>query len=157
MSQTAAYLLDTNILLRDADTASADHTKARGAIVALARDGARLCITPQVLIEFWAVATRPLKDNGLAMSAAAVDNHLAAYLATFEMMPDTAAIFLQWRRLANAYSPQGKPTHDARLVAVMKAHGLTHLLTFNARHFRRFQVEGIQVLDPQVLAAGNEA
>ena len=32
----------------------------------------------------------------------------------------------------------GKQAHDARLVAAMIAHRLTHLLTFNTDDFKRF-------------------
>jgi predicted nucleic acid-binding protein len=35
---------------------------------------------------------------------------------------------------------------DDRLVAVMQAHGLTHLLTLDPAHFRRFP--GLTVVDP---------
>jgi predicted nucleic acid-binding protein len=150
MSGVLAWLLDTNILLRDADTTSAHHAAARAALLALAGSGARLCITPQVLIEFWAVASRPIADNGLALDAATIERHLSAYLAAFEMVSDTPAIFDEWRRLANGYAPQGKTTHDTRLVAVMKAHNIGGILTFNTRHFRRFaEGENIVVLDPQ--------
>lgn len=143
------YLLDTNILLRDTDTAGAQHGTARAALLKLAGDGAPLFVTPQVLIEFWAVASRPTKDNGLALGAPEIERRIAAYLAAFDFAPDTAAIFEEWRRLANTYTPQGKPTHDARLVAAMKVHGLTHILTFNAKDFRRYEAgENILVIEP---------
>jgi hypothetical protein len=44
----------------------------------------------------------------------------------------------------------GKNAHDARLVAAMRVHGLTHLLTFNAQDFRRYP--GINVVTPGDLA-----
>ena len=43
----------------------------------------------------------------------------------------------------------GKSAHDARLVAAMEPHGLTHLLTFNLADFRRYS--NIQLLDPAVV------
>lgn len=49
-----------------------------------------------------------------------------------------------------AYACQGKVAHDARYVAAMRAHGLTHLLTFNGADFARFP--GITVLDPHTVA-----
>lgn len=45
----------------------------------------------------------------------------------------------------------GKNAHDARLVAAMLAHGLTHLLTFNAADFRRFTA--VTVADPSGVLA----
>jgi predicted nucleic acid-binding protein len=32
----------------------------------------------------------------------------------------------------------GKQAHDARIVAAMKVHGVTHLLTFNTDDFKRY-------------------
>jgi hypothetical protein len=44
----------------------------------------------------------------------------------------------------------GKQVHDARLVAVCHAHGVSHLLTFNVGHFTRLAAfgPGLVVLDP---------
>ena len=41
----------------------------------------------------------------------------------------------------------GKQAHDTRLVAAMLAHGLTDLLTFDVRDFKRFTE--ITVVNPQ--------
>lgn len=143
------YLLDTNVLLRDTDQSSAQHETARTALLNLASTAAPLFVASQVLVEFWAVASRPMKENGLSLGAPEIERRIAAYLTAFDFVPDTSAIFDEWRRLANAYAPQGKPTHDARLVAAMKVHGLTHILTFNAKDFRRYEAgENIAVVEP---------
>lgn len=145
----ARYLLDTNILLRDTNESSAQHETARAALLKLASAGAQLFVAPQILIEFWAVASRPTKDNGLALDAPEIEKRIAAYLAAFDFAPDAPVIFDEWRRLANIYAPQGKPTHDARLVAAMKVHGIKNILTFNAKDFRRYEAsENIVVVEP---------
>jgi predicted nucleic acid-binding protein len=46
---------------------------------------------------------------------------------------------------------RGAKVHDARLAAVMQAHGLTRILTFNAADFRRYS--DITVLDPSSFAS----
>src|SRR3954471_6267808 len=43
-----------------------------------------------------------------------------------------------WEQLVTGTPVVGKNGHDARLVAAMTVHGLTHLLTFNAQDFRQF-------------------
>ena len=63
-----AHLLDTNILVRLANTADAKHAEAAWAVVELHRRGEVLHVTAQVLIEFRNVATRPLALNGLGLS-----------------------------------------------------------------------------------------
>jgi hypothetical protein len=62
------YLVDSNILLRLVQKNSPMHPDARKAIFMLRKEGALLCIIPQNLIEFWAVATRPISSNGLGLS-----------------------------------------------------------------------------------------
>ena len=44
----------------------------------------------------------------------------------------------------------GKKAHDARLVAAMNLHGITHIVTFNSDDFARDA--GITVIHPQGLA-----
>ena len=43
-----------------------------------------------------------------------------------------------WERLVISTPVVGKNGHDARLVAAMTVHRLTHLLTFNAQDFRQY-------------------
>ena len=66
----SSYLVDTNILLRSADRSHPSSTSATNAIEILLRRGEQLYITPQNLIEFWNVATRPREKNGLGYSIA---------------------------------------------------------------------------------------
>lgn len=47
---------------------------------------------------------------------------------------------------------KGKNAHDARLVAAMVRHGLTHILTFNAQDFSRYR--GITIDDARCAPAG---
>jgi predicted nucleic acid-binding protein len=42
----------------------------------------------------------------------------------------------------------GKPTHDVRLVALMKAHSLERLLTLNPADFKRFDIEIVTPTQP---------
>ena len=58
------YLLDTNVVLRLMDRHAPEHLVCRRAIERLRIQGESLCLAPQVLVEFWAVATRPPQNNG---------------------------------------------------------------------------------------------
>jgi hypothetical protein len=55
-------------------------------------------------------------------------------------------IYGAWERLVTSTPVVGKNGHDARLVAAMMAHGLAHLLTFNAQDFRPYP--GITAVTP---------
>ena len=61
-------LLDTNILLRNARVTDPDFATVDTAINKLHADGEILCVVPQNIYEFWAVATRPAVANGLGLS-----------------------------------------------------------------------------------------
>jgi predicted nucleic acid-binding protein len=54
-----AYLIDTTILARLANATDAQHAVAARAVLELHRRGEELNVTPQVLVEFRNVATRP--------------------------------------------------------------------------------------------------
>jgi predicted nucleic acid-binding protein len=56
----------------------------------------------------------------------------------FPLLTDTSDVLVHWLQLVQTNAVSGKRVHDARLVAVMKAHGVTHLMTFNQEHFRCF-------------------
>lgn len=52
-------LLDTNILLRMAQPRSPHHQTAIHAVLELHQRGVHLFLVPQILYEFWVVATHP--------------------------------------------------------------------------------------------------
>jgi predicted nucleic acid-binding protein len=54
------------------------------------------------------------------------------------LLADSEAVYHEWRRLVLAHSVSGVKVHDARLVAAMSVHGVTHLLTLNPEDFKRY-------------------
>ena len=64
----------------------------------------------------------------------------------FTLLPDSPDAFQRWRRLVVAHEVKGAKVHDARLAAIMHAHGISQILTFNAADFRRYN--DVTVLDP---------
>jgi predicted nucleic acid-binding protein len=145
-----AHLLDTNILVRLANAADALHTEATRAVMELHRRGEVLHLTPQVLIEFRNVATRPAALNGLGLSTVDAEAQAAGFEAKFPLLADNPDIFPAWKALVSGLGVIGKQVHDARLAAVCHAHKVTHLLTFNVTHFIRMAGFGpvIVVVDP---------
>lgn len=145
-----SYLLDTNILVRLANSADALYPAALRAVTALHHLGETIHITPQNLVEFRGVATRPIPANGLGLAPAAVETKAEGFEQKFALLADTPDIFPTWKSLVNAASVIGKQVHDARLVAVCHVHSVSHLLTFNTAHFARFASvgKGIVAVDP---------
>lgn len=98
-----ACLSDTNCLLRWSQPDHPQHAVAAAAIKALQQQGTLVYITPQNLIEFWNVATRPLDRNGFGLTPAEADTLVTRAESLFPMAPDTAAITPRgdiWSRLS---------------------------------------------------------
>ena len=148
-----SYLLDTNILVRLADKFDARHEMTTDALRLLRGRGELLQVTSQVLIEFRNVATRPVQVNGLGFSAIEAETDATQFAALFPLLDDIPAIFPAWKRIVATLGVVGKQVHDARLVAVCHAHGVTHLVTFNGAHFARLAgvSPGLVVVDPAVV------
>ena len=88
-----SLLLDTNVLLRYVEKGAADQVAARETVDALLQRGDDLCVTPQVLIEFWVVVTRPVGVNGFGWTTAAASAAVRDFLATFRLLPDGPRVF----------------------------------------------------------------
>jgi hypothetical protein len=97
-----------------------------------------ICLVPQVLYEFWVVATRPAASNGLRFSPEATLNDLRRARQLFRLLLDERGLYPIWEKQVVEHRVCGKSAHDARLVAAMARHGIRHLLTANPAHFHRF-------------------
>ncbi|MGO9011148.1 MAG: type II toxin-antitoxin system VapC family toxin [Bryobacteraceae bacterium] len=143
-----AILIDTNILLRTMQPHHPHCAAAERAVAALRIREETLHVAAQNLVEFWAVATRPEGENGLGLSIEAATRELATLKRLFSLLPEMP-VFGEWERLVAMYGVSGKNTHDARLVASMRAHGITRILTFNVQDFARFRE--IEALHPDAV------
>ena len=145
-----AHLVDTSVLARLANTADPFHAAAARAVLELHRRGEVLHVTPQNLVEFRNLATRPKAVNGLGLSAVDAEAKASVFEGAFPLLAETPDIHPAWKTLVGALGVIGKQVHDARLVAVCHVHAVTHLLTFNVAHFVRMAGfgPGIVVVDP---------
>src|SRR5437870_6261665 len=145
-----AHLVDTSVLGRLANTVDPFHTVAAQAVLELHRRGEVLHVTPQNLIEFRNLATRPKAVNGLGLLAVDAEAKAAVFEGKFPLLAETPDIYPAWKALVGALGVIGKRVHDARLVAVCHVYGVTHVLTFNVAHFVGMAAfgPGIVVVDP---------
>jgi predicted nucleic acid-binding protein len=142
-----SYLADSNILSRLAQPQNPHHAIARRAVITLRQQGEEICLVPQNLIEFWAVATRPMTSNGLGLTIDETAYEIKKFKRLFTVYDDIPNIFAEWENLVLKHNVSGKNVHDTRLVAAMLTHNITHLLTFNIKDFKRFTE--IIAVDPQ--------
>lgn len=139
-----SYLVDTNVLIRSLSPAHAEFAVADGAIAEVRKQGATLHLVAQNLYEYWVVATRPIADNGFGLSAQDATFELKRLRNLYTVLADSPAVLNEWEALVSSIGVIGKNAHDARLVAAMMVHGISHLLTFNLRDFQRYATITVQ-------------
>lgn len=144
-------LIDTNVLLRIFQPSNPHSKDGSAAISVLLSQGCALCIAPQNLYELWAVATRPLENNGFGMEVRDTIRLLDKCVQQFALLDDEHGLFAVWLKLMTECDVRGKRTHDARLVAAMIQHSISKILTFNSEDFKNMPVA---VLNPVALAQG---
>jgi predicted nucleic acid-binding protein len=141
-----SVFIDTNILLRIADPADPKHEISASTISDLIEAGESLCITPQIAAEFWNAATRPVKNNGLAMTPDEARDELTRLEGFFSMLDESADVYAEWKRLVSTHAVLAVKAHDARIVAAMNVYGIRRIVTFNVADFRRY--DGIEIITP---------
>jgi toxin-antitoxin system PIN domain toxin len=141
-------LVDTNVLVYAADTASSFHEPSTQLRDRGFRGEVHLMVTPQVLMEFFAVITSPRRVTTPRSSEEAraevekyarADNILKIY-------PDSTALERTIELLQRHPQVARQEIFDLFLVATMMANGITRIYTYNQQHFTRFA--GIEVLTP---------
>lgn len=143
------YLIDTKILLRFAIRSHPLHPTVRAAIHKLKQENHSLYVTSQNCVEFWNVATRPIDRNGFGFTPAETDKFLRLIEQIFTVLADSYMVYSTWRSLVVQFNVSGVQVHDARLIAIMLANNITHILTLNTRDFVRYASAGIIAVDPE--------
>jgi predicted nucleic acid-binding protein len=144
-------LVDTNLLLRMSNKQHPMFQTAFAAMRWIVMNGHEAMLVPQVLYEYWAVATRPVENNGLGYSTAEANTAVLDWLDVCSLVDD-GGVFPLWHNLVSTYDVKGKPSHDARLVAAMERHGLTEIMTFNKADFAKFPA--IRAMSPADVSTG---
>jgi len=131
-------LVDTNILLRMTRRSDPQHQLVDSALARLAGQRTILYYTHQNVAELWNAMTRPLARNGFGLTAADAEREVQAIEAGMTLLPDSEAIYREWRRIVAQLGVLGVQVYDARLAAAMVVHRVNHILTLNVKDFERF-------------------
>jgi predicted nucleic acid-binding protein len=135
----AAYLFDTNTLLRLTRRGDPSHTLIQKAVRELLNQNVSLYYCSQNIVELWNVLTRPLERNRFGLSIVETETEVRLLERDVALLPDNDRIHPIWRRLVSDYGVRGRQVHDARLVAAMCSYGLTQLLALNRADFLRYR------------------
>jgi predicted nucleic acid-binding protein len=113
-------------------------------LIELEGNGAILWASRQVIREFLAVTTRP----GTVLpplASSAISQVVRQFEAAFQIADEDAAVTTLLLDQLKSRTIQGKQIHDANIVATMRRHGISWLLTHNTTDFARY-VPDISVL-----------
>jgi predicted nucleic acid-binding protein len=139
-------LTDTNVLVPLMNEKHGLFGSSWAAVNHLLNGGDSLAVTSQNLVELWSVCTRPIDVRGLGLSRDDAVLALDRIELQFLRLADSDEVYPAWKRLVRDAGVAGRQVHDARLVACMLVHGVTHILTFNGRDFTRYRE--IAAIDP---------
>ena len=143
-----SILADTNVLLRRTQPTHPSYTLAVESIARLLAAAEPVYFTLQNIAEFWSVATRPTANNGLGFSLDLALGEIEKIERFLTVLPDSPAVYGEWKRLVVRHGVLGSKVHDARLVAAMNVYGVRRILTFNTGDFSRYDIEAV---DPAFL------
>jgi predicted nucleic acid-binding protein len=127
--------VDTNVLVYAEDDSSPHQAACRALLKDRRRD---LYLAPQVLSEFYSVAT---KAGGKRITNPLSPEEALSAIATFlaqpniDLLPVPADIVSRWTELARRHPVTGAKIFDLQLAAVLLANNITRLCTFNIRDF----------------------
>ena len=141
-------LLDTNVLVYAADATSPFHEPSRRLRDRGFWGEVPLVVTPQILMEFFAVITSPRRvttprspqEAGAEVEQYVRADRIAKIFPSAATLEQTCTLLRQHPQVAR------QEVFDLFLAATMLAHEVTHIYTYNRSHFARFP--GIQVLAP---------
>ena len=128
------FLVDTNILLHAANSASDFHAAARGFIELQLRDRGSWCLTWPILYEFLRVSThhrvfpKPLKaKQALTFVDALTAHEEVIMLAPTDRHSATLAMVVE-----ELGHPSGNLFHDIHTATLMREHGVPEIVTADA-------------------------
>jgi predicted nucleic acid-binding protein len=135
----ASCLIDTNILLRISRRPDPQNELIDVALAKLASERTILCFTHQNIAELWNAMTRPVARNGFGLTVEEAGREVRAIESGMRLLADSETVYREWRMIIEQHIVSGVQVHDARLVAAMRVHGVSYLLTLNVEDFRRYR------------------
>ncbi len=132
-------LLDSNILIHSNQDISPHFNTITTRLIEFAENDEELVVCPQVLYEFYAVATRPAAARGgLGIPSEDALNLINRFQTDFTFLNDPVDLFSSWLQVIDQYHTVGVAAHDARLVAFMQRQDVESIFTMNPNDFIRY-------------------
>lgn len=144
---SSQIFVDTNVLIY-AFSKESEYYKASRELLNKAQEGElSLCIAPQVLAEFYAIATDPRRTTVPQKpqeTANVIDQLLEMPGMVLLSLP--VDVVNRWTALIRQHPVRGRDIFDVQLVATMLGNGVSQIYTYNRKNFEKFNE--IEVLAP---------
>ena len=150
LSKPTKRFLDTNILVYSLDLSAENRQKHRTSLEILRPTSKEiLCISPQVIGEFYAVVTRPSGlVNPLTPQETVTRIERLLQMQHIELLSMSDEVFKRWIELLKTNPVTGAKVFDLIHVATMMVHGIKSIYTFNEDDFN--WCSDIEIISPIV-------
>lgn len=128
-------LIDTMVLVKALNKRDKEHEQAQTCLVHLLSSSEDLVVCLQNLVEFWAVATRPIKRKGLGWSTERTFLEIQKIRASFVVLEDPDDWFSTWINMVKAHRLEGKDVHDARIASIMLRNNVHKVVSSDRKGF----------------------
>lgn len=137
MLKVRELFVDTNILVYFSNSLSPWNSIATQTLQDARQLGVDLIVSPQIMREYLASATR---ESLLGSGPPLLDiiQNFQYFRSDFRVVDDNMNILSNLAGLVQTFPMGGKQIHDTNIVATMQFYGITHVLTHNTKHFNRF-------------------
>ncbi len=146
--------VDTNVVLRFFFRELPNHRECRTLLRRLKREGVELCISGQVMREFYLRALHPGTFDEVTVTERTLPPEIEWVLRTVESLPDLFQIVDQPHavhellpQLLREYQVRGTLTHDTNILATMLTHDIDRICSLDS-DFERFS-DCVNILRPQ--------
>jgi predicted nucleic acid-binding protein len=125
--------VDTNVLIYAATPAATQHSACRQ----LLESSLRLCLSPQVLSEFYSVTTNR-RRVAVPFTPSEAGSFVSVLLSRIDVLPVTVDTVRRWVKLGQQYSSLGADIFDVQIAATMIENGVSRIYTYNSDDFAVF-------------------
>lgn len=148
MTTSDLALIDTNVLVYAMDNSSPYYTESKTLVEKGRKGELSLCVTPQILCEFYAVVTDSKRIKKPITRQEAI-HELNRFIRSqnIRVIYVTSLVTKKILELLDQYPVVKQDIFDLKLVATMLSNNVTKLYTYNRSDFEQFTE--IEVLSPQ--------
>ena len=148
-SEIIESFIDTNILVYSIDLNRVNYQFHRASLELLRPSEQEiLCLSPQILGEFYAVITSSSAvTNPISPKEAIVRIERLCQMSNIKVLPISPEVKEKWLQLLKIQSVKGTKTFDIFHLATMLTYGLNRIYTFNASDFNWYSE--IEVIVPE--------